>query len=97
MQINCKTLFYSAIAGALLFGVFICLLYGVAWTSASAAGFLQSTTVVIVPILQTIISKKAPQIRIIVGVVVVTIGLFLMNGGSIAGINAGAYIVCFPH
>lgn len=90
IRIDRKTMLHSAVTGALLFGVFLCLLYGVAGTSASAAGFLQSTTVIIVPILHAMISREPPAKQVIAGVITVTIGLFLLSGASLAGLNIGA-------
>ena len=46
-----KILKYSAITGFLIAGVFIGVIYGVIGTSASTAGFLISTSVIMVPIL----------------------------------------------
>lgn len=89
-KINKCTLCYSAVTGGLLFGVFLCLLYGVDGTSASVAGFLQSTTVIIVPILHAIFSRELPQKSIVVGMTVVTLGLFLLSGGSFSSMNLGA-------
>lgn len=82
VKVDTKTLKYSAIVGALLCGIFIALLYGVKYTSASDAGFLTSTTVIIVPILQAFITWKIPSNKIILGVIVVSVGLFLLTGGN---------------
>jgi drug/metabolite transporter (DMT)-like permease len=79
IRIDAKTLKYSAIVGVLLFGIFIALSYGVKNTTASSAGFLTSTTVIIVPILQTFITRKLPSKKIIVGVTIVSIGLALLT------------------
>lgn len=48
---NRDILLYSAVTGFLIAGVFIGVIYGVIGTSASAAGFLISTSVIMVPIL----------------------------------------------
>lgn len=79
VKISAKTLIYASIAGALLFGIFVMLVYGVEHTSATSAGFLTSTTVVMVPIIQAILNRKFPTPKIVVGVVIVTIGLFLLT------------------
>lgn len=90
IRVTRQMMLHSSIAGALLFGVFLCLLYGVDGTSASTAGFLQSTTVIIVPVLHAIISRELPTKRVMAGVIVVTAGLFLLSGASLAGLNMGA-------
>ncbi len=89
-NVSRQTLKYSAIVGALLCGIFIGLLYGVKATTASAAGFLTSTTVIIVPIIQAFITRKMPSKKVIAGVIVVSIGLFLLAGGNIFSLDFGA-------
>ncbi|EEM55823.1 Permease [Bacillus thuringiensis serovar monterrey BGSC 4AJ1] len=70
---------YSAIVGVLLCGIFISLMYGMKTTSASSAGFLTSTTVILVPVLQIIITRKLPRKEVIYGVITVSIGLALLT------------------
>ncbi|WP_090820021.1 DMT family transporter [Paenibacillus sp. yr247] len=79
MKINTKLLKYASISGALLAGIFAMLLYGVMNTTATSAGFLTSTTVVMVPAIQAFLHRKLPAQNIIVGVVIVSIGLVLMT------------------
>ncbi|MCS0824714.1 DMT family transporter [Cytobacillus firmus] len=79
IRVNAKALKYSAIMGALLCGIFIGLVYGVKYTTASTAGFLTSTTVILVPILQIFITKKLPTKKVIYGIVIVSVGLGLMT------------------
>lgn len=79
MKVNTQLLKYSAIVGALLFGIFIALMYGMRTTSASSAGFLTSTTVILVPVLQTILTRKLPRKEIVNGVIFVSIGLALLT------------------
>jgi drug/metabolite transporter (DMT)-like permease len=79
IHVDAKTLKYSAIDGALLFGIFIALLYGMKNTTASSAGFLTSTTVILVPIFQTFITRKWPSKKIILGVTIVSFGLALLT------------------
>ncbi|MBT2724938.1 DMT family transporter [Bacillus sp. ISL-46] len=82
IHVDAKTLKYSAIVGALLCGIFIALLYGMKNTTASSAGFLTSTTVILVPILQIFITRKLPSKKIILGVPIVSIGLVLLTIGD---------------
>ncbi|OJD46174.1 hypothetical protein BAU22_16760 [Bacillus sp. 4048] len=76
---NIKILSYSAIVGLLLCGIFISLMYGMKTTSASSAGFLTSTTVILVPVLQTLITRKLPRKEVIYGVTTVSVGLALLT------------------
>ncbi|MFJ7920523.1 DMT family transporter [Lysinibacillus fusiformis] len=79
MNVNTKIMTYSAIVGALLSGIFISLMYGMKTTSASSAGFLTSTTVILVPVLQIIITRKLPNKEVLYGVTTVSIGLALLT------------------
>lgn len=76
---DAKMLKYSAISGALLSGIFIALMYGMKPTTASSAVFLTSSIVILVPILQTLITRKLPRKNIIYGVMLVSIGLALLT------------------
>lgn len=79
ISVNTKLLGYSAIVGLLLCGIFISLMYGMKTTTASSAGFLTSTTVILVPVLQTLITRKLPRKEVIYGVITVSIGLALLT------------------
>ena len=79
IRVSAKALMYSAIMGALLCGIFIGLVYGVKYTSASTAGFLTSTTVILVPVLQIFITRKLPSKKIINGIMIVSVGLGLLT------------------
>ena len=91
IHIDARTLKYSAILGALLCGVFIALMYGMKNTTASTAGFLTSTTVILVPVLQIVITRKLPSKKIGSGVLIVTTGLALLLIGDDFTIAPGAF------
>nr|WP_207705121.1 DMT family transporter [Enterococcus sp. 665A]MBO1342822.1 DMT family transporter [Enterococcus sp. 665A] len=65
--------------GLLLFPVFIGLVFGVKHTSASTAGFLASTTVILVPIFEGILLKKLPHYSIVISTIIATVGLYLIT------------------
>jgi drug/metabolite transporter (DMT)-like permease len=88
---DARTLKYSAFVGLLLWGVFITLLYGMKHTTASSAGFLISTTVILVPIIQTFLTRKPPSKQIGVAVIIVTFGLALLTVGEDFGIGYGSF------
>lgn len=90
IQVDAKTLKYSAIVGVLLSGIFIALMYGVKNTTASTAGFLTSTTVILVPILQIFITRKLPSKKIVLGVLIVSTGLALLLIGDDFTVAAGS-------
>lgn len=89
-----QTLKASAICGGLLATVFLCLLLGVQYTSASETGFLQSTTVIIVPIIMAVLRKRMPETKIVIGVIAVTAGLLLLSGG-VGQFSIGSGIMLF--
>ena len=74
-----RTLRHGAILGLFLFGLFAFLMYGLRTTSASAAGFLTSATVVFVPLLQAIFRRKAPDAATVVGTAAVMAGIGLLT------------------
>ena len=90
--VDANTLKYSAITGALLSGIFIALMFGVQSTTASTAGFLTSTTVILVPILQVFITRKLPSKKIVCGVLIVSAGLALLLIGDDFNIASGALL-----
>lgn len=93
LQVNRKTLQYSAMSGVILFGVFITIIYGMETTDISTAGFLVSTTVVLVPILQAIYTRTWPLRHVVIGVIIVIMGLGLMTmKGHTLSLSIGAWL-----
>lgn len=84
---------YSAITGFLIAGVFIGVIYGVISTSASTAGFLISTSVIMVPILHGLWIRKMPSLPIMAGTAIVTAGLFILNGVTSITLDKG-FVLC---
>ncbi|MFB5265586.1 DMT family transporter [Paenibacillus enshidis] len=89
-KVDAKTLKYSAVSGALLCGLFTGLLYGLQSTAASSAGFLTSTTVIMVPILLAFITRKLPNHKIVLGVIVVSAGLLLLTSSDRFALDIGS-------
>ncbi len=90
MQTDLRTLAYSALVGLILFGIFIALLYGLKTTTASAAGFLTSTTVIFVPLLQALLTRRLPKPPIIAGVLVIMTGIGLLTIKNSLVIESGS-------
>lgn len=88
-----ETLKYSAVTGLLIAGVFIGVIYGVIGTSASTAGFLISTSVIMVPILHALWIRRLPSLSIITGTLIVTAGLILLNGVTSITLDKG-FVLC---
>ncbi len=69
----------GAVSGILLFLLFTGLVFGVKHTTASMAGFLASTTVIMVPILESILKRKLPNKTIGFSIFLAVIGLYLLT------------------
>ena len=80
LKVNKRLLLYSAITGFLLFTNLTPILYGLNTITASQSGFILSTTVVLVPIIHAIISRKLPEHHVRLGIIIVLIGMVLING-----------------
>ncbi len=89
LNINRKLLKFASVSGALLAVIFGMLLYGIQNTSATTAGFLTSTTVIMVPVIQAVLHRKLPSRNIMAGVVIVSIGLVLMTVRDQLTLDAG--------
>lgn len=74
-----KTILHSAILGFILFSLFAILMYGMQTTTTSNAAFLCSTTIVMVPLLQGILSRTMPSPICFIGVFTTMIGIGLLT------------------
>lgn len=66
-QTTPRTLLRGSILGLFLFGLFAFLIHGMQTTSTSNAGFLSSTTVVLVPVFHALITRRLPNRPIVIG------------------------------
>ena len=89
LQANKKTIGYAFILGFILFLVFSCIIFGIKTTSTSNAAFLVSLTVIFVPILTATITKKAPEIKVMVGVGFALLGVGLLTLNNQFIVNFG--------
>lgn len=67
------------IMGVLLFLVFTGMVCGVNRTTAFTAGFLTSTTVVLVPVLECLLKRTLPFKSVVLTISMAIIGLFLLT------------------
>ncbi len=86
--------------GALLGGGFIFQTIGLQLTEASMSGFITGLWVVMVPLLVIIIRRTMPKATSIVGVLICTVGLYILTSPSGGGLNWGDILtlgsaVCF--
>jgi len=77
------------ILGSFLFAGFAAQTIGLAYTTASKSAFITGMMVVGVPLLQIIIERRAPKIGNIIGVIIVSLGLWLLTSPRGAEFNVG--------
>lgn len=85
-RLNWKIFGKGVLMGSVLFLIFTGMVCGVNHTTASTAGFLTSTTVVLVPILESILRRSIPQKPVIFSICLALCGLFLLTAKN--GITA---------
>lgn len=77
-----KTLAKGVLMGVILFLLFTGMVGGVNFTTASTAGFLTSTAVVMVPIMECFLKHSLPEKSIVVSILIALGGLFLLTAGE---------------
>lgn len=77
--VTIKNLSQGLLMGTLLFVLFTALVYGVSLTTASTAGFLASTTVVMVPILESVLKRRLPGRTVVISILLAVAGLYLLT------------------
>lgn len=95
-EFNLSDLQHSSILGILLFLGFAAQTIGLQYTTASKSAFLTGMTVIFTPLFQFILGRKAPLIGNIIGVFVVSFGLYLLTSpkGSEFNFGDGLTISC---
>ena len=81
------------ILGIFLFGGFITQTIGMKYTSASKAGFITGTYILMVPVIQYFISRRLPLAENITGVIVASVGLYLLSNTGVSEFNIGDLLV----
>lgn len=88
-RINKTSIFSGIFIGIWLFIGYAFQTLGLLYTSSSKAGFITGLSVVLVPFLAFIILKDRPRRQAIIGVVVATIGLYLLTMTDTTPFNIG--------
>ena len=70
-------------AGVILFGGYTTQTIGLQYTSPSTSAFLTGLYVIITPVIESAISRRPPRPPVIVGIVLATIGLYLLTGADV--------------
>jgi drug/metabolite transporter (DMT)-like permease len=71
------------VAGVILFAGYATQTIGLQYTSPSTSAFLTGLYVIITPVIESLISRRAPRPPVIVGILVATFGLFLLTGADV--------------
>jgi drug/metabolite transporter (DMT)-like permease len=79
----------GAILGALLFSGFAAQTIGLQYTGASKSAFITGMMVVFTPICQIVIERRTPKVGNIVGILLVTLGLYLLTSPAGSEFNLG--------
>jgi drug/metabolite transporter (DMT)-like permease len=83
----------GSLIGLFLFLGYIFQTVGLQYTSATKAGFITGLSVVLVPIISLVIIKEKPTINSIIGVILATFGLWLLNYNGSSSFNFGDFLV----
>ena len=70
-------------AGAILFGGYATQTIGLQYTSPSTSAFLTGLYVIITPVIESVISRRLPRPPVIAGIVIATVGLYLLTGADV--------------
>ncbi|MFS0863312.1 DMT family transporter [Fredinandcohnia sp. 179-A 10B2 NHS] len=93
--IDKKLLLSGFIMGVWLFGGFALQTMGLLYTTSSKAGFITGLSVVLVPIFSLLLLKQKPKFNGIFGVIIATVGLYLLTMADSFTINQGDLLVFF--
>lgn len=84
-----KPVKHGAVLGMFLFVGFSLQTVGLLYTTASKSAFITGLLVVMTPILQIIIERKPPRAGNIIGIAIVTVGLYLLTSPEGSELNLG--------
>jgi drug/metabolite transporter (DMT)-like permease len=73
----------GVIAGLLLFGGYATQTVGLQYTSPSTSAFITGLYVVLTPVVEGVVYRRTPERAVWVGIVLATIGLYLLTGADI--------------
>jgi drug/metabolite transporter (DMT)-like permease len=71
------------VAGVILFGGYATQTVGLQYTSPSTSAFLTGLYVIITPVIESAISRRLPRPPVIAGIVIATVGLYLLTGADV--------------
>jgi drug/metabolite transporter (DMT)-like permease len=86
---NRTSLLKGAVLGLLLFVGFSLQTVGLQYTTASKSAFITGMLVILTPICQILIERRAPKMGNVIGVILVAVGLFLLTSPRGSEMNVG--------
>ena len=84
-DIKLKDFYFGAFIGIFLFIGYVTQTIGLKYTSASNTAFITGTNIVFLPFVQLLIIKTRPKFENILGIIIVTIGLYFL--ANLQGLN----------
>jgi len=94
-HINLGTLLSGVVAGVFLFSGYAWQTVGLQYTTASNAGFITGLSIVFVPALVAITTRKLPSPSLILGILCALVGLALLSLGDSLQLNNGDLMILF--
>jgi drug/metabolite transporter (DMT)-like permease len=95
LKINRDVIYKGNILGFLLFIGFATQTIGLKYTTASKSAFITGMFVVFTPLFQFFIEKRSPHRTNLIGIVIVSIGLWLLTAPSGSGFSMGDGLTLF--
>jgi drug/metabolite transporter (DMT)-like permease len=92
LKIDRRTLLQATRLGFFLFLGFGAQTAGLLYTGASKSAFITGTLVVFTPIFQIAFEKRTPRNGTWIGILIVTLGLWLLTSPGAGGINRGDFL-----
>ncbi|MDP4171452.1 MAG: DMT family transporter [Bacillota bacterium] len=93
VHFNKKMLASGVLMGFMLFLGYITQTMGLLYTTSSKAGFITGLSVVLVPLFSFFLLKQRPGKNAIIGVLIATVGLFLLTMTDVASLTVGDGLV----
>lgn len=90
-SIDKETLKYGILIGFILFLGFAMQTTGLLYTTASKSGFISAFCIIIVPVIESLISKKFPKKENILGIAFAIMGIALLTLDSNLSLNIGDF------
>ncbi|MFE8702156.1 DMT family transporter [Cytobacillus sp. FJAT-54145] len=88
-QFNKKLLVSGVLIGTWLFIGYAFQTVGLLYTTSSKAGFITGLSVIMVPLFAILLLKQRPSRNAVIGVLIATIGLYLLTMTDISSLNRG--------